>query len=106
MEIQIKHNNLDWIFIIDDFEYIPEEKETGPTYSSGGEPGFPEMIEINEYHLELAPKIFCKKLTCQINTQLQESDKLANYILAFYEDIIYEKALETYNEDEDYYDLP
>lgn len=94
MEIPIIHNNIDWIFIIDDYDYILEQKEAGPRYSSGGEPGFPESIEINKYSLELAPGIMSTNLTNMINKQLDESNNLCEYLFNLHETIIHDEVLE------------
>jgi hypothetical protein len=40
------------IDLVLEFDYEPEEKETGPTFSSGGEPGSPASANITGITLE------------------------------------------------------
>ena len=99
MKIHLMHNSIAWIFIIDDYDYIPEQKESGPTYASGGEPGYPEGIEFNEYHLESNPTSCNKELIRSINAQMLESNRLCEHILAQQSADIYAEALELYHEE-------
>ena len=104
MHIKLTHNNIAWVLIINDYDYVPAQKETGPTYDSGGEPGFPEAIEINEYYLELESKAADRsfsnaKLIKMINNQLAESDRLCEHFFKLYNESIHEEALTLYHED-------
>ncbi len=106
MEIPIEHNNIDWLIIVDDYDYVEEQAETGPTYASGGEPGYPELIELNEYHLELDPDVVSTNLLNLVNKQLMESNKLCEHIFDLYDERIQELALELYhNIYDDYLDF-
>ena len=97
MEIAIQYNGIDWLIVVDDYDYHEEEPETGPSYASGGEPGCPEYIDINEYHLQMEKRIFGKELTEAINDQLLESNKLGDHIFDKQSYLINDLALEIHN---------
>ena len=104
MNIRLTHNNIAWVLIINDYDYVPEQKETGPRYASGGEPGFPKSIEFNEYYLELERKIDSRSFSSpvlidMINNQLAESNRLCEHLFKLYSDDICEEALMLYHED-------
>ncbi len=100
MQISITHNNIDWNLLIDDYDYEKEQLESGPTYDSGGEPGYPEAITLNEYYLEMAHGVFDAPFTDAINDQLAESNALCKHLLALYQDDIHDQALEFHFEEQ------
>ena len=100
MHIKLIYNNIAWVLIIDDYDYTPEQKETGPIYDSGGEPGFPESIELNKYYLELDSGSFNNsKLINMINNQLTKSNRLGEQLLMLYNEDIHKEALMLYHEE-------
>ena len=94
MEIHIIHNNMDWLIIVDDYDYQPEEPEVQPTFFSDGEQGFPESIDLTAYHLELETGVVSEQLTDQVNDQLLESNALCEHLLALHSELIHDIAIE------------
>ena len=47
------HKDLDVVVYVDDYSYTPGCPETGPSYSSGGEPAEPAEVEIISGYVEL-----------------------------------------------------
>lgn len=98
MEISIVYNDLDWLLIVDEYDYIESQEEGGPTYASGGEPYFAEEIEFVSYYIELNDSSFSDKFIEMINAQLYESSKLCDHILDCNDPEIYEKALRIHHD--------
>ncbi|MDA3808565.1 MAG: hypothetical protein PF440_11725 [Thiomicrorhabdus sp.] len=99
MKIPITHNNIDWILFVDDYD--AEEGQAATWGDSGGEPGYPDSVMLNDYHLQLDSANWDDELREKINAQLRESDKLHKYIYALYEDDILHKALNQFLKDND-----
>lgn len=97
-------NPFDVIIHVTDYDYTPEQKEIGPRYDSGGEPGYPESAEPTEGWVELDMENceFKRFFDNQVNDGTKVFEELCNKYRDKIEDTIidYHDNLDYYDDDE------